>query len=386
MEKLDKMLRSARIGMITNQSAFGPYREYHFKTVSKKYDLRKIFLPEHGLFGELQDQVSGTGLSYDLENKSIEMINLYGDEASSLFPDDDALAGLDAILVDIRDVGSRYYTFLTTAFYLLQKVAGWNDRGRPEIFVVVIDSPNPVGQNVEGTPLQREYESFLGVPGIPHRHGLTPGQLLKYYCKAFALNVKIEIVRSECWYSQTENDFLWIPPSPNIPFRSTCYVYSGQCLLEGTNVSEGRGTTRPFEIFGAPFINENDERLLKTLEEPQKDAMILRPLRFIPVFHKYENQVCKGYQLMLAQPEKFHALFFTLKFLRVMREWYSGDFAWKDEKYDYRSERPAIELLTGDSFLLEYLNGSHSDRLVREYLRENELMWKDRCHNLLGET
>ncbi|HEY1023584.1 MAG TPA: DUF1343 domain-containing protein [Sphingobacteriaceae bacterium] len=382
MGKIQELLGSARVGMITNQSAFGPGRDYHFRMISKACDLKKLFLPEHGLFGELQDQVSGADLCYDLDG--IEIINLYGDEAASLLPSDSALGGLDLIVVDIRDVGSRYYTFLTTAFYFLKQISAWNHCGKPEIKVLLIDSPNPAGQKVEGSPLQPEFESFLGVNGVLHRHGLTPGELLKYYNITFSLGIDIEILPPEGWYRPEENEFLWVPPSPNVPFRSTCLVYSGQCLLEGANISEGRGTTRPFETFGAPYINENDDNLRKVLEEPQKDAMVLRPLRFIPTFHKYTGEICNGYQLMLIRPEKFHALFFTLKFLRTVRECYPRYFAWLDGKYDYRSEKPAIELLVGDRFLLEYLNGRHSDTTIREYLSENELAWKEKSYRTLN--
>ncbi|PJZ43276.1 hypothetical protein CH370_02285 [Leptospira kmetyi] len=380
MNKIEKLLRVSRIGMVTNQSAFGPNGEYHFQSVHKRYDLKKIFLPEHGLFAELQDQVSGSNLKYNLDN--VEFVNLYGDHESSLVPDSVSLDGLDVVVVDIRDVGARYYTFLTTAYYFLEEISKWNSSGKKEISVVVFDSPNPAGKKIEGSPLGKEFESFVGVRTVLHRHGLTPGELLSYYQKEFSLNVKIRIERKN-WYQKEDSEFLWIPPSPNIPFRSTCFVYSGQCLLEGTNLSEGRGTTRPFETFGAPYIDEQNERIRKALEESQKGSVTLRPLKFIPTFHKHKDTICGGYQILLKKPEKFHSLFFSLKLIRMLREEYPNGFEYRAGAYEFRSDRPAIELLVGDRFLLDYLDGKYSDSIVFDYLNEQERTWKKKCKAML---
>lgn len=203
--KIEKLLRVSRIGMVTNQSAFGPKGEYHFQTLRKRYDLKKIFLPEHGLFAELQDQVSGSNLKYALDG--VEFINLYGDHESSLVPDSVSLEGLDLIVIDIRDVGARYYTFLTTAYYFLEEIAKWNSSGKQEISVVVFDSPNPAGERVEGSPLEKEFESFVGVRTVLHRHGLTPGELLSYYQKEFSLNVKLKVAKKG-WYAKEDSEFL----------------------------------------------------------------------------------------------------------------------------------------------------------------------------------
>lgn len=204
MNPIEKLLRVSRIGMITNQSAFGSDGEYHFQSIHKLYDLKKIFLPEHGLFAELQDQVSGSSLRYDLDE--VEFVNLYGDQESSLAPDSVSLDGLDVVIIDIRDTGARYYTFLTTAYYFLEEIHKWNSSGKNEISAVVFDSPNPAGKKTEGSPLQKEFESFVGVRSVLHRHGLTPGRLLSYYQKEFSLNVKIRIV-NEGWYEKKIPNF-----------------------------------------------------------------------------------------------------------------------------------------------------------------------------------
>lgn len=371
MKKIDSLLGGASIGMLTNQSAFGWNQDYHFRTIQKKYGLRKLFLPEHGLFAELQDQVSGSGLAYDLGET--EILNLYGDSEDSLIPSDAALSDLDVLLVDIRDVGARYYTFLTSAFYAMQAAHNMKREGKGRIRFVVVDSPNPAGTNPEGSPLEKEYASFVGVEGTLHRHGLSTGGLLEYYRDRFDLDLELDRIRL---VPKKFDAFAWVPPSPNIPALTTCYVYSGNCLLEGTNLSEGRGTTRPFEIFGAPFIRESDESLLGKLQEWQKENFVLRPLKFIPTFHKHEGKVCGGFQILLKKPKKFHSLLFTLHFLRTIRESYPKQFEYLQGPYEFRSDLPAIQLLVGDRYLLEYLDGKHRYSEIEEYLREKEKKWK----------
>ncbi len=371
MKKTDFLLKNASIGMLTNQSAYGWSGDYHFRTIQKKYGLKKLFLPEHGLFAELQDQISGNGLLYDLGDTQV--LNLYGDSEDSLVPSSEALSGIDTLLIDIRDVGARYYTFLTTALYAMIAADRISKTGKNKIKIVVIDSPNPAGKNVEGSPLETKYSSFVGVEGTLHRHGLSTGGLLEYYKDKFSLDLDLFRIRL---YSKKFDPFLWVPPSPNIPAQTTCFVYSGLCLLEGTNLSEGRGTTRPFEIFGSPYINDSDTSLVQKLEEKQKGIFRLRPLKFIPTFHKHSGKVCGGFQLLLDKPKKFHSLLFGLHFVRTIGEFYPNDFEFLQGPYEFRSDLPAIQLLVGDTFLLEYLDGKHSYPEIKEYLEDTEQKWK----------
>ncbi|MDZ4727827.1 MAG: DUF1343 domain-containing protein [Leptospira sp.] len=363
-----------KAGILTNQSAFGFEGSYHFDVYKKFVDLKVLFLPEHGLFAELQDQVSGSELSYLFGDTRI--VNLYGDTEESLSPSADTLKELDIIIIDIRDVGSRYYTFLTTAYYILEAVSKLKKNYARAPLVVVIDSPNPIGETVEGTRLQSQYESFVGVRSVLHRHGLTPGGLLNYYNNEFELKLDIALVPVGVYHSKNFNAFQWVPPSPNIPSQNTCYVYPGQCLLEGTNLSEGRGTTKPFETFGAPYLKgdakiELDKRLFKH----QSKSMTLRQLRFLPTFHKYKDQICEGYQLIIDKPKKFHSLYFTLFFLKNVLDLFPEHFEFLKGVYEFRSDRPAIELLIGDSCLLDYLHGKISDVVIWEYLQEQEKSW-----------
>jgi uncharacterized protein YbbC (DUF1343 family) len=377
LKKFLKKYKTLKVGMLTNQSAFFTDKSssYHFQFFSKKLNLVTLFMPEHGLFAELQDQVSGSQLKYNYGEVGI--INLYGDTEDSLVAKEKAFDDLDLIMIDIRDVGSRYYTFLTSAFYLLKSVSEYNKRtDKKSIMICVVDSPNPIGRKIEGTPLQKEFESFVGVFGVVHRHGLTPAELLSYYNYTYSLSLQIDILPIGELYIEEENSFYWIPPSPNIPTRNTCFVYPGQCLLEGTNLSEGRGTTRPFEIFGAPFIDIQDPLLKSVLETNMDGTYILRPLFFQPTFHKFTNQRCGGFQIIIQDPKKFHSLLFTLHFIKTIKDYYPENFEYLKGPYEFRSDRPAIELLVGDSYLLDYLSGKTGFKMVRQYLNDKEAEWK----------
>ncbi|TGN17697.1 DUF1343 domain-containing protein [Leptospira idonii] len=366
-------LSGCKAGILTNQSAFGWNRKYHFLSYSEYLKIDTLFLPEHGLFAELQDQVSGSDLQYLFGDCNI--VNLYGDTEESLVPKQEVLQKLDILIIDIRDVGSRYYTFLTTAYYMLDAVSRLKkNTGKAPLFIVV-DSPNPIGDAVEGTPLSQEFESFVGVRSVPHRHGLTPAGLLNYYNETFQLNVELAVISSGVYHPKKYNPSLWIPPSPNIPSQTTCYVYPGQCLLEGTNLSEGRGTTKPFETFGAPYLKgKAKEELDKRLSKHQSSSVLLRPLRFLPTFHKFQGQICEGYQLLVEKPKKFHSLYFTLFFLRQVSELFP-EFEYLKGVYEFRSDKPAIELLAGDRKILSYLAGQMTDSDLKSYLEIEEKNW-----------
>ncbi|MBK8394342.1 MAG: DUF1343 domain-containing protein [Leptospiraceae bacterium] len=381
-KKLFKKFQDSRVGMLTNQSAFSNGK-YHFEIIKESLDLKIIFIPEHGLFAELQDQVSGSNLKYDFGD--VKMENLYGDEENSLFVREETLKELDLIVFDIRDVGARYYTFLTSCYYILNSVAKYNSAATSHsIEILVIDSPNPAGRKVEGSPLQKKYSSFVGVETVLHRHGLTIAEMMQYYKNEFNLKVKIHTIPIGIFYENKDDVFLWVPPSPNIPAATTCYVYSGQCLLEGTNLSEGRGTTRPFETFGAPYIQMQEESLLARLNEFQSDTFILRPLIFMPTFHKHAGKLCGGFQILLTKKNKFHSLLFTLHLLRTLREFYPNDFQFLQGVYEFRSDRSAIELLAGDDKILNFLNGESNYLELEDYFKEEEWSWKRKIKQFLS--
>lgn len=388
---LDVLPREMRIGLLANQVSFSFARNrYSFEVIP---GLERVFLPEHGLFAELQDQIPIDSVSPYRFLRDVQWVSLYGERESSLLPDASLLKDLDVIIVDVQDVGARYYTFLTSVFYTMQVALTLEN---PPAFCIV-DRPNPAGRAVEGTPLQSRYASFVGVPGVPHRHGLTAAELLLYYrdrhpdlknghrLKFAVITYDHSIpIKDETGWLTKETDRRtamqppWtIPPSPNMPSPITPFVYAGQCLLEGTNLSEGRGTTRPFEIFGAPYIDENWMMSLAQREEIRQTDLSLRPLRFIPTFHKFAGSVCNGWQL-LPLGRRFHSLLFSLALLRLIKERFA-DFAWRTETYEYRDDLLAIEMLAGDDRLLEYLNGRGKRSELQQYLEAEELRWVEQA-------
>ncbi|EHQ05158.1 Uncharacterized conserved protein UCP016719 [Leptonema illini DSM 21528] len=388
---LDVLPREMRVGLLANQVSFSFARNrYSFEVIP---GLERVFLPEHGLFAELQDQIPIDSVSPYRFLRDVQWVSLYGERESSLLPDASLLKDLDMIIVDVQDVGARYYTFLTSVFYTMQVALTLEN---PPAFCIV-DRPNPAGRAVEGTPLQSRYASFVGVPGVPHRHGLTAAELLLYYRDRhpdlknghrlkFAVipyDHSIPIKDETGWLTKeidrrTAMQPPWtIPPSPNMPSPITPLVYAGQCLLEGTNLSEGRGTTRPFEIFGAPYIDENWMMSLAQRDEIRQDDLSLRPLRFIPTFHKFAGSVCNGWQL-LPLGRRFHSLLFSLALLRLIKERFA-DFAWRTETYEYRDDLLAIEMLAGDDRLLEYLNGRGKRSELQQYLEAEELRWVEQA-------
>ncbi len=359
-----------KIGILTNQSAYSTH--YHFQKID---GLHTLFLPEHGLFAELQDQVSGSSLKYNYGK--VKIVNLYGDSESSLYVDEKDLSELDEIIFDIGDVGSRYYTFLTTCFYILQSVHTYHNFSKKRIKIKIHENKNPIGKKIEGTPLENKYSSFVGVETVLHRHGLSIFQLMKYYQHEFDLNVDLAKIDYTNKYKFKENPFLWIPPSPNIPTLETCYAYVGQCLIEGTNLSEGRGTTKPFQIFGSPYINIQDEKLIKELTIYQKENVHLRPLLFMPTFHKYKDQICSGFQMMIKDKNKFDSLLFTIHLLKTLKKFYPENFQFLKGVYEFRSDKSAIELLSGDDIILNYFKDeSFKYKSIKDYFNMQESKWK----------
>ncbi len=367
-------LRGRNIGLLCNHVSYDfDAGSYLFSSIQELGNLIRVFTPEHGLFGELQDQIALTDVSpYRDLIGDVEAISLYGESEVTLKALPEQLSDLEILVVDLQDVGSRYYTFATTLYYLFRTL---EESGLP-VNILLIDRPNPAGRQVEGSPLWGKYESFVGVPGILHRHGLTIGELAQFHhhnlnCE-FALDI-LRIPENVHWTKGglESGNLLPICPSPNIPNAITPMLYSGQCLLEGTHLSEGRGTTRPFEIFGAPFLDVS-----KLGEFPfQVDGAILRPIQFIPAFHKHTDEVCSGFQIHLNGLTPYHSLSHTLQILRCLREIYPQEMSWRLEAYEFRSDIPAIALLAGDEVVLDYLEGRLDFDQVQEHFHHQETLW-----------
>jgi uncharacterized protein YbbC (DUF1343 family) len=387
--------KNESIGLISNQCSYSfYYKKYLFELI----EIKKIFLLEHGFFSELQDQVplKNTEFYYSY---NLEWISLYGENFESLKPNLTHVEDLDTIIIDIQDIGSRYYTFLTSVYYLLETIV----QNNLDLKIIILDRPNPLIKNykkrkVEGTPLQKKYESFVGIEGILHQHGFTPAELIYFYWLKLVKNQKnpskiyiipffktMPIIKIYPNPKKTIIDnpyetlsflnFFEIYPSPNMPSLKTAKIYTGQCLLEGTNLSEGRGTTKPFEIFGAPYISLNLQEKISALNEWNDFGVLLRKIRFIPTNSKYKFEICNGWQLHILKPNKYHSLLVTLVLLKTIKN-NSSDFDWYRGVYEFKSEYLAIEYLVGDELLFSFLNENNlSFDDIHKYVKLKEKEW-----------
>ncbi|MCK4578627.1 MAG: DUF1343 domain-containing protein [Candidatus Marinimicrobia bacterium] len=370
----DEIIRQGRVGLLCNQTAFNPAdAEYLFQTLDRRGSLKRLFVPEHGLFSELQDQVTLDSTQvYAALGLSCEIVSLYGSKAGSVRPVHRELTDLDALIIDLPHVGSRYFTYITTMGYLFEELAGSNS----SLAVFVVDYANPAGRQVEGIPLAEEYASFVGYRGIPHRYGLTMGELARVIRHDLGGTFDLRIVSPD-WLGG-RLDAGAIAPSPNLPTAVTPLLYSGQCLWEATNLSEGRGTTRPFEIFGAPYLSWPDGRW------PKAAGSVLRPVLFMPVFDRYAGEICRGFQLHLTG-EPYHSLAHSLRLIRHAREVAGDDFGWRPGAFEKGSTRTALEVLAGDSTLIDYLNGRCGYQAVQTALADGESAWMKKTKPFLAQ-
>jgi uncharacterized protein YbbC (DUF1343 family) len=310
----------------------------------------RLFGPEHGVRGEAQDMVSVPG---EQDGRTgIPVTSLYGSSPESLQPSQEALADSDVLLVDLQDIGSRYYTFVWTMALSMQAAA------RAGVAVMVLDRPNPIGGSaIEGGEIAPGYESFVGLASLPVRHGLTIGEVARLVRAgipwggprfASPLDLDLTVVPMQGWCRRDSfeaTELPWIMPSPNMPTVDTAFVYPGLCLIEATNLSEGRGTTRPFEIIGAPFLDGH--RLAERLASYQLGGVAFRSLAFRPSFHKFAGQVCGGIQVHVTDRACFEPYRSGLAILRELYALCGDGFRWRSEPYEFVSDRPAIDLLTG---------------------------------------
>ncbi|MCI0456285.1 MAG: DUF1343 domain-containing protein [Gemmataceae bacterium] len=335
-------LRGLRVGLVTHPAAVAADLRHAANVLADAsvVHLAALFGPEHGLLGEAQDLVA---IPAGGAPAGPRVHSLYGKTADSLRPTAEQLRGLDALVIDLQDVGSRYYTFQATMLYCLEAAA------RHGLLAVVLDRPNPLGgEAVEGPALRPGYESFVGPHRIATRHGLTMGELARLYQKERGLGGELLVIPCAGWRRDMDFEATglpWVLPSPNMPTVETAFVYPGQCLLEGTNLSEGRGTTRPFELCGAPWIDAS--ALAGQLRTQGLPGVAFRPAWFRPTFHKFAGQDCGGVQLHVTDRQVFRPVRTGLAVLAALRELSGPRFAWRTEPYEFVTDRLAIDLLFG---------------------------------------
>ena len=357
-----RWLGAARVGLVANPTTVN--RELaHAADLLHRHpdvDLRCLFGPEHGLRGSAQDMV---GVADDTDPATgLPAASLYGATFESLAPAPERLSGLDVLVFDVQDVGARYYTYAATMALCMRAARA------SRVKVVVLDRPNPIGGvAVEGGGLDEGLENFCGLYPVPQRHGMTLGELARLYNDTFGIGCELEVAACEGWSRSAYYDrsgLPWVMPSPNMPTPETALVYPGMCLLEGTNLSEGRGTTRPFELFGAPFID--GDVLARELRRADPAGVLFRPCVIEPAFHKFKGERCGAVQLHVADRTAFKPYRTGLAVLAAVRKLWPESFAWRTEPYEFRSDVPAIDLLTGRPAVRQAIDGGATlDEVVR---------------------
>ncbi len=347
------LVQGRRIGLLANQASVSATLQ-HAIDLLQPAGLVALFGPEHGLRGEAQDmESSASGRDND---SGLPVHSLYGCDAGSLRPAPESLADLDVVVCDLQDVGARYYTFAATLFHVMEAAA------EAGVQVVVADRPNPLGgMVVEGPGLDDGYASFVGRLDVPVRHGLTMGEMAGLFRSRSGLDLDLQVVPMAGWrrdMSWGETGLPWVAPSPNMPTLRTATVYPGACLVEGTVLSEGRGTTRPFEFTGAPWLRAAE--LAAAMNRLQHPGLVWRAHWFKPVAQKWAGRVCAGVQAHVAHPPAVRSFAAYVDLLSAMRRQDPERFAWRREAYEFVTDIPAIDLLAGSARLRTALEGGGS--------------------------
>jgi uncharacterized protein YbbC (DUF1343 family) len=337
-------LRSARIGLLANQASVDAgLRHSRDRLLSVGANLAAIFAPQHGYFGELQANMIESDDFID-PHLGIPVFSLYGKTRQ---PTEAMLDLVDILVIDLQEVGTRVYTFGTTLALCLETARDL------DVKVVVLDRPNPInGKQVEGNLLDPELRSFVGYFPIPMRHGLTMAEMALLFNEAFGIHAPLEVHGMTGWNRSMNfrhTGMHWVPPSPNLPTPDSAQVYPGQVILEGTNLSEGRGTTTPFELWGAPYLNTR--RVLEHLAEAKLPGLTLRPARFQPSFDKWAGQSCAGFQIHVTDPETYRPYGTSLTLVQAVIAAHPEQFNWNPPPYEYEFRRLPIEIILGSGEL-----------------------------------
>jgi uncharacterized protein YbbC (DUF1343 family) len=304
-------------------------------------NLKALFSPQHGIKGQAQANMVETEDAVDPILK-IPIYSLYS--SKTRVPTENQLDGMDCLVIDLQDVGTRVYTFATTMGLCLEAAAQYRKK------VVVLDRPNPInGEQVEGNLLKDGLRSFVGYHPMPMRHGMTMGELARFFNEERKIGAELEVIpmkgyKREYLFAQTA--LPWTPPSPNMPIPATALVYPGQVLLEGTNLSEGRGTSQPFECFGAPYIDSSS--LKSQLEKRELPGIRFEEISFTPQFDKWQGQTCQGLRIHVNAPRAYKPYYTTLAIIQEVIALWPQDFSWRPPPYEYEFEKLPIDIITGD--------------------------------------
>ena len=367
LQKGLKRLKGKRIGLVVHPASVdrGLRHAAELLIGNKELHITALFGPQHGIRGETQDNMIEWEGFRD-ERTGLPVYSLYG---ATREPTPEMLNDVDVMVVDLQDVGTRVYTFASTLFLVMEACA---KHGRE---VIVLDRPNPInGVDLEGYVLEPSFRSFVGMMELPMRHGLTMGELAQMYKTVRKLKCSLKVVRMSGWRRKwffTSTRLPWVMPSPNIPTTDTAIVYPGTVLFEGTNLSEGRGTTRPFEIIGAPWIKP--ESLAHELNSRNLPGVHFRPLYFHPAFHKWAGELCGGVQIHITEKEKFQPFFTAVSLLAEIHRRWGEKFQWKEPPYEYENEKLPIDIIAGTDKLRKGIEAGNTAAEMREEWEENSI-------------
>lgn len=312
-------LINKKLGLITNPTGVTGSLERTLDVLHRDFHLVALFSPEHGLHGEIQDALKIP--EYRDDATGLPVYSLYGDARK---PTAEMLEGIDALIFDIQDIGVRFYSYITTMVLAMEACA---EHGKE---VIVLDRPNPIGGTVvSGNIIEEEFTSFLGLSGLPIRHGLTVGELATWANETLKIRCNLLVVKMQGWNRGTwydETCLPWVMPSPNMPMLDTAIVFPGMCFIEGTNVSEGRGTTRPFELVGAPWIQAKS--LSDCLNSKRLSGSVFRPCYFVPTFSKHAGALCQGVQVHITDREAFEPIVTGIEILKTIKRLWPRKFHW----------------------------------------------------------
>lgn len=355
-----KEFRNARLGLLIHSASVASNLKTAQELFIRGCKVVALFAPEHGIYGNLQAMVPAS--SAKDPQTGLPVYSLYG---KRLKPTRKMLQNIDIMVIDLQDIGTRYYTFIWTMALTLQSCAEY------KIPVVILDRPNPInGLSLEGPILCPGFSSFVGLYPIPVRHGMTIGELAKLFNMEFEIFANLKIIkmhnwRRNMWFDDTK--LPWVPPSPNMPTLGTALVYPGMCLLEGTNISEGRGTTKPFELFGAPWIDPFE--LSGKLNNKKLPGVIFMPVYFTPCASRFKNKTCGGAMLHITNRNKFLPFLTGVHIIRTIYNAYKEFFKWANPPYEYEYEKLPFDLLTGSSTIRLTIERNQA-------LRKHQEQWK----------
>lgn len=335
------LIRGARVGLVCNQASVNHSFEHSADMLRalEGIDLKALFGPQHGIRGDVQDNMVETPHALDRET-GLPVHSLYSETRE---PTEEMLSDVDVIVCDLQDVGCRIYTFVYTIANCMRAAARMGKR------VVVCDRPNPIGGlEVEGNVLEPEFASFVGQFPIPTRHGMTAAELARMFNEHFRIGCEFEVVKMEGWSRELwfdETDAPWVLPSPNMPTLDSATVFPGTVHLEGTQVSEGRGTTRPFELLGAPYVEASE--LERRLQGIGLSGVRFRASNFLPTFQKHAGKVCGGVQIHVTDRESFRPVRTGFAVVKTLFDMYGEEFRWKEPPYEYVFDKNPFDVISG---------------------------------------